>query len=106
MDELKPCPFCGSESVYLDAKSKGIRFNGLDMRVERCTYSVRCNKCHARGGTAGGKIILNWDYNANPFTGEPLDDRGLFELPAWATTSGELREKAIEAWNRRAENAN
>lgn len=103
MTELKPCPFCGSKSIHHELKTKTIGYNGLDMRVERRTYSVRCNRCHARGGTAGGKVIPYWNYNANPFTGEPLDDRGIFELPDWATTDSVLWKKSTEAWNRRAD---
>ena len=32
---LKPCPFCGSDKLKVDNR-KG-------------TYSIRCNRCHARG---------------------------------------------------------
>ena len=31
--ELKPCPFCGS----------------TDIRMDRCTLRIRCNKCYANG---------------------------------------------------------
>lgn len=103
MEKLKPCPFCGSKNLHHEMKVNRIKYNGLDMRVEQRTYSVRCNKCHARGGTAGGKVIPYWNYNENPFTGEPLDDRGIFELPDWATTDSVLWKKSTEAWNRRAD---
>ena len=52
--------------------------------------------------TAGGKVIPNWFSNQNPFTGEPLDDRGIFEYPKWAVYDRDLHDRAIKAWNRRA----
>lgn len=38
MEKLKPCPFCGGESSYLDH-----RFYGLDN-----TYGIECVKCKAQ----------------------------------------------------------
>ena len=90
MADLKPCPFCGGTKLKVDRKSRLAGWNGLDMRVEMHTYSVRCNTCHARGGTAGGRVIYTpWTRCAPP--------------PDWATTDKALEEKAIEAWNRRAD---
>ena len=90
MTELKPCPFCGGTKLKIDRKSRLAGRNGLDMRVEMHTYSVRCNHCHARGGAAGGRVIYTpWTRCAPP--------------PDWATTDKALEEKAIEAWNKRAE---
>ena len=90
--ELKPCPFCGNEKLKLDRKSKFVGYNGLDMRVEQHTYSVRCNVCHARGGAVGGKVMFG-----SSIFGKDIS-------PSWATTDVELKEKAIVAWNRRADN--
>lgn len=88
MNDLKPCPFCGGTKLKIDRKSRLAGRNGLDMRVEMHTYSVRCNHCHARGGAAGGRVIYTpWTRCAPP--------------PDWATTDKALEEKAIEAWNRR-----
>ena len=89
MAELKSCPFCGSEKLKLDRKSKFAGCNGLDMRVEQHTYSVRCNVCHARGGAVGGKVLFG-----SSIFGKDIS-------PSWATTDAELKEKAIEAWNTR-----
>ena len=75
-DKLKPCPFCGGEKLKIDCKSR----NDIE------TYSVRCNKCHARGGTASISIkgvLVNQGYAA------------LKEVREQA------KEKAIEAWNTR-----
>lgn len=91
MTELKPCPFCGGTKLKLARKSRLVGWNDLDMRVEMHTFSVRCNTCHARGGTVGGCV---------------MDDSRLCcaQLPDWATTDKALEAKAIEAWNRRADN--
>ena len=37
MDELKPCPFCGS----------------LDIRIDKCTSRVRCKNCFCTSGLIG-----------------------------------------------------
>ena len=89
MAELKPCPFCGCTKLKIERKSRLAGWNGLDMRVEMHTYSVRCNTCHARGGAVGGRVMNDpWTRCA--------------QLPNWATTDKALEAKAIEAWNRRA----
>ena len=50
MAELKPCPFCGSTSLKIESKHNGeLYYRGTH------SASVRCNKCHARGGTASSK---------------------------------------------------
>ena len=91
MDKLKPCPFCGGTKLKIERKSRLAGWNGLDMRVEMHTYSVRCNTCHARGGAVGGRVMNDpWTRCA--------------QLPDWATTDKTLEAKAIEAWNRRADN--
>ena len=43
--QLKPCPFCGSEKLKLVKKRRIYRGN------KAYTASIRCNCCHARGGT-------------------------------------------------------
>ena len=91
MNDLKPCPFCGGAKLKIDRKSRLAGWNGLDMRVEMHTYSVRCNTCHARGGAVGGRVM-----------NERFTRR--VQLPDWATTDKDLEAKAIEAWNRRADN--
>lgn len=92
MRELKPCPFCGSMKLKIESKSVLVGHNGLDQRVNRLTYSVRCNSCHARGGVSSGKVLSLYRFS-------------ITKLPEWATTDTEIKKKAIEAWNRRADNA-
>lgn len=91
MDEPKPYPFCGGTKLKIERKSRLAGWNGLDMRVEMHTFSVRCNTCHARGGAVGGRVMND------PRT------RG-HQLPDWATTDKTLEAKAINAWNRRVDN--
>ena len=93
MTELKSCPFCGGTKLKMDRKPRLAGWNGLDMRVEMHTYSVRCNICHARGCAVGGRVMNDpWTLCA--------------QLPDWATTDKALEAKATEAWNRRADNGN
>ena len=90
--EMKPCPFCGSTKLKIDSKQTKAGYTGIDALVLRETYSIRCNVCHARGGAVGGKVIhSHYDVYRN-------------NMPEWASTKEELKQKAIEAWNRRAEN--
>lgn len=73
-NKLKPCPFCGSTSLKIESKHHG-------QWSETGTHSitVRCNKCHARGGSASSKAGKNI-----------------------YTASAEAEAKAIELWNTRA----
>ena len=75
MAGLKPCPFCGSTSLKVESKH-----NGTHYWTGTHSATVRCNKCHARGSTASCKVDTN-RYGADE----------------------ETKRKAIEAWNRRAE---
>ena len=86
---LRTCPFCGSNKLKIQGTQRKIGATGIDEPVACETYSVRCNVCHARGGAVGGKVIL---------TRLRLRES---ELPKWASSRESLKEKAIEAWNRR-----
>ena len=44
-EELKPCPFCGSDKLKLEKKAT--KYKGHKAYVA----SIRCNSCHASGGT-------------------------------------------------------
>ena len=87
--ELKPCPFCGGTKLKIEGQCKTTSYSknrGLD--EFRC--SVRCNKCHARGGTASG-------YTRNALYALNEIGKELLKHP------DQIKEKAIEAWNKRAE---
>ncbi len=83
MSEIKPCPFCGSKQVKVDAQRRNLRYYGC----RYYKYSVRCNICYARGSLVGGYVKM----------GENIKN-GLNY-----TTTTELRLKAIDAWNNRYE---
>lgn len=72
MTELKPCPFCGGKA-YLEKQHRAF-IGGETTKV----CFVRCLKCNARSGRY--KIS---DYGKT-------------------SHSWEAREKAVEAWNSRA----
>ena len=85
--ELKPCPFCGSEKLKVEGKiKKALSYEGL----EHITCAVRCNICHARGGTASGYVRYALYH---------LTERGQ-EL---MEKEFEIRDRAKEAWNRRVD---
>ena len=86
--EIKPCPFCKSTSLIVDKKSRLAGFNGLEERIERHIYSVRCNKCESRGPIASGLVLAFKNYHELPD-------------PDWATTDEEIRNRAIDLWNGR-----
>ena len=87
-NELKPCPFCGSKKLKIEGKSrKKLSYEGL----EHLTVAVRCNKCHARGGTASG-------YTRYALYSLTKKGAELME------TEYTIRKRAIDAWNRRADN--
>lgn len=71
--ELKPCPFCGSTSLKVESKH-----NGKWSDTGTHSVTVRCNKCHARGGTASSKA-----------------SKSVY------TASEEAKNKAVELWNGR-----
>lgn len=73
--KLKPCPFCGSDKLKVDSKRT------FNYSTRRCSVSVRCMKCHARGSTVG------------------------IDMPTDKYNEREICESAaIEAWNRRTNN--
>lgn len=82
------CPFCGSTSLIVDKKSRLAGFNGLEERIEWHIYSVRCNKCKARGPVTSGLVFAVKNYHNLPD-------------PDWATTDEEIKSRAIDLWNGR-----
>jgi Lar family restriction alleviation protein len=84
MTELKPCPFCGSESVSVQSKVKTKAYNGEGRPIYKKSFSCRCNKCKARGA-----IITGWvrDFIADT---NPQSEHEEY----W-------KAEVIEAWNRR-----
>lgn len=63
LENLKQCPFCGGNKLKLDSKNSRVFDMELRRKVDKPTYSVRCSKCFARGGTSKDKnqAIVNWN---------------------------------------------
>lgn len=80
MIELKPCPFCGGEAMFLvkSRTERGIT-NGYG-------FGICCEKC----GVTTPKLDYRLELNINS-TGE-------------IEVTHDERPLAIEAWNRRADN--
>ena len=87
IDKIEPCPFCGSNKTKIEYKGKDINYR----HVRTITMSVRCNRCHARGGTVSGEVP-NYTF------GKP-DSKKL-------TTIKDLEKLAIERWNGRISDVN
>lgn len=87
MEELKPRPFCGGTKMKIDGVVKTTHFS-RNRGLDEARFSVRCNKCHARGCTQSG-------YTRNALY--PLSDDGKKLLES----GDQIRARAIEAWNRR-----
>ena len=89
MAELKKCPFCGSDKLKIEKKKTQTRYYGIGS-LENYTASVRCNVCHARGGTTSGFVRNRRFVEENNW----LKDEISIE---------ELDRRAIELWNNRAD---
>lgn len=74
--ELKPCPFCGSDKLKIDSKRTFIHD---PHNKKRCSVTVRCMKCRARGPVVG-ILMPDMQYNETEI----------------------CKEAVCEAWNRRA----
>lgn len=85
MYELKPCPFCGSDR-HLNFQYRQARGS----RRGKYDSSIYCRKC----GCFGARV------KSETLGIEVLDVRN--EIPT-KTYKEAMRAKAIEAWNRRAE---
>lgn len=115
MEELKPCPFCGWPKSRLMHKTQyrasqhgyvayeyfpgfGVREVELSVMDYRHTFYVRCNKCNARGGTE----TTEWHVTTKEEAEEWSIDQRTFGNEWDSDFAEEAREKAVEAWNRRA----
>ena len=81
--EIKKCPFCNGKA-HVSVRQR--LFIGLvgEFGNKKIDYAAQviCNKCHARGGVVTETLITD----------------GTFRLKLEL-----LKDKAIEAWNRRAD---
>lgn len=105
MEKLKPCPFCGGEAKL---SFKDVEFYGMNCYGDKkIKYRVQviCNKCHSRGKP----VKTDWLINPRPWNSlwancksrhNPATDIVIKQtemVRPWV-------ERAIEAWNRRADN--
>lgn len=81
--ELKPCPFCGGKAKIDQTGCEVMATNRNSVSFD---FTVRCRKCGATTPKAYGYIAVNLGYGGN--------------LNPWHDD----RPRAIEAWNRRADN--
>jgi Lar family restriction alleviation protein len=78
MDKLKPCPFCGGKAVFMTKQ------NNSSHTCVSFSFAIECSKCHTRPPKASDNVAFGLSSTGEIVT---IDDG---------------REKAIEAWNRRA----
>lgn len=78
--ELKPCPFCGSKDIRYSLKITGY----FDIIFHASMY---CNKCHCYGARTSTESVKYSDYKGRTATEKDAS----------------IKQKAIEAWNRRAD---
>ena len=82
MKGLEPCPFCGGEAWL---REKTLRHLGVNRftweKKQRIAMYCYCGKCKARGGVVTGTYT--------------------FIIYISADERKHLKERAIEAWNRR-----
>lgn len=101
--KLIPCPFCGWDGVKVQKKERGYYWMGslvAEIRIEKAAYYVVCNRCKARGGVATGKFVGY--VRTYDFIG-PFDEvKKEVPIPEWATTRDDVKRRAVEMWNRRA----
>ncbi len=108
-NELKPCPFCGG-NAKINARQSG--FHGENCYGNKklsWTIYVKCNKCHSRGKPIKTEPIKLYAEMSHAAIGDFYSTefwlgsgRGFM---AATLTFEPYVEKAIEAWNRRVDNA-
>ena len=106
MEELKPCPFCGGKARLRFKDIQLVGVNGFGDRKNIYRVQVICNKCHSRGKPIKTDPLIN----CNPWLsvwGHPYCRKEYANNKTIQTQTELVRqwaEKAIEAWNKRANN--
>lgn len=94
MDKIKPCPFCGGAG-RLSAKDHLFGgWNGFGVCRREYLVKVICNRCKARGGIACTGWVNGTYQQHKQSVYKKIDDKTAFEI---------ADRKAVDAWNRRAE---
>ncbi len=102
--KLIPCPFCGWEGVKIQRRERGYYWMEslvAEIRIETAAYYAVCNRCKARGGVATGRFVGY--VRTAEFLGLFDDRKEEVPLPEWVTTRDEVKQRAADLWNRRAE---
>ena len=86
MENVKPCPFCGSISISAKHKDCGIYLYNSFNKILKMKVYCYCNKCHARS-----KPIS--------YLGRQYGDAEKYEIGIY---DDRMTEKALEKWNERS----
>lgn len=86
MPDLKPCPFCGYAYPRMTEKRSGNNCRNGDM------YQILCGRCKARGPIFTAKYTRSEYFGRYAYISNPVNQN-------------EAIQKAIDAWNRRANDA-
>lgn len=86
MENVKPCPFCGSISISAKHKDCGIYLYNSFNKILKMKVYCYCNKCHARS-----KPIS--------YLGRQYGDAEKYEIGIY---DDRMKEKALEKWNERS----
>ena len=104
MAELKPCPFCGGKGKVSFKDKYWGGWNGRGDHQKSYSVQVICNKCHSRGKP----ITTGWLMNPHPYLTTYCGRYNETDLRIQSVKDATEMfkpyvERAIEAWNRRAE---
>lgn len=89
------CPFCGAKGkVRCESRKRQVWRNDFGDYVEYRTYHIRCTACNARGGTVGGLVTYANEFKIIKIYGQET----------LVQTHSYYERKALEKWNRRADN--
>lgn len=108
-NELKPCPFCGGKPK-INARQSGFHGKNYDGNKKLSwTIYIICNKCHSRGKPIKTEPIQLFDSKYH------IESGSFYSTEYWRGSGRGLMtatinfepyvNKAIEAWNRRVNNA-
>lgn len=97
MEELKPCPFCGSKDVELECR---MWCNGYG-EYSHDNLHVMCHNCYAQGPnihreTFSGRTKYGYKYlTRHPELRKKLDEQ-------YEEYKEQKKQQAIDAWNKRS----